>query len=131
MRLLGRLCFLVVALLWVPLTAHCRIASLPGLEFLRCGEDHAPADKHDHSSCEDCGCCSQESGKYHSARWKDLTPDVHPDLLSHLDTAWVEAGLPAEESTGVLTAAPPPPRLASWHFLLRLALPVRAPSSAS
>ena len=129
-RLLSRICFLTLALLWVPLTAHCRIASVPGFEFLRCA-DHEHSGNQDHQSCEDCGCCTQESGKYQSSRWEDLTPDLHPDLVEAIECIAVDVGLPAKESKGVLVAAPPPPLSTSWAFALRLALPVRAPSAAS
>ena len=119
-----------MALLWVPLTAHCRIASVPGLEFLRC-DDHEHSRNQDHQSCEDCGCCAQESGNYQSSRWEDLAPDLPPDLIGTIGFGTLDIGLPAEESEGVLVAAPPPPLSTSWAFALRLALPVRAPSAAS
>ncbi|MCC7377434.1 MAG: hypothetical protein IT581_22425 [Verrucomicrobiales bacterium] len=131
-RLFGRMCFLVVALLWVPLTAHCRIASVPGLEFLRCG-DHEHSEDQDHKSCEDRGCCAQENGNYQCSRWEDLSPNLPPDLVNTLGCGVLVRGLAREETEGVLIAAPPPtpPSANSWTFELRLALPVRAPSADS
>jgi hypothetical protein len=121
---------LVMALVWVPLTAHCRLASVPGLEFLRCA-DHEHSGHSDNKSCEDCGCCVQESGKYQSSRWEDRVADVRPEFVTPIDVEVLAVGLPSEESEGVLVAAPPPPLSTSWAFALRLALPVRAPSAAS
>jgi len=132
-RLLSRTLFIVMALLWVPLTAHCRIASVPGLEFLGCG-DHEHSGKRTDQSCEDCGCCSQETAKYHASRWEDTAPDTQTDLTDLAAPGILDLvrGLAPEESEGVLVAAPPPPPgSASWVFLRRLALPVRAPSAAS
>lgn len=130
MRWLSRLCFLTVALLWVPLTAHCRIATVPGLEFLRCAAHEHPGDQ-DHQSCQDCGCCAQENGDYQSARWKDLAPDLHPDFLDTVEPGLLDVGVPAELSAAVLVETSPPPESNSWAFVLRLALPIRAPSAAS
>ncbi|MBX3744177.1 MAG: hypothetical protein KF833_02605 [Verrucomicrobiae bacterium] len=122
--------FLVMALLWVPLTARCVVASVPGLDFLRCA-DHEHSGNQDHQSCDDCGCCTLESEKYQSSRWEDLAPDLHPNLVGAIECIAFDIGSPAEESEGVLIAAPPPPLSTSWAFALRLALPVRAPSAAS
>lgn len=130
LRSVRRILVLMLALLWVPLTAHCRIASVPGLEFLRCSSDQDHHDGKGKSSDEDCGCCVQEHGKYSSSRWEKHIPEFQADLIadSALPDAWCE--LAREESEGVLTAAPPPPPLDScWVFTLRLALPVRAPSA--
>lgn len=123
---------LLLALLWVPLTAHCRIASLPGLEFLRCAEE--PGQHHDNgkASDEDCGCCIQEHGKYGCSRWEDPVTRQSGDLVASFVGPAPGAPLPPPAGDGVLTAAPPsPPGEPSWAFTRRLALPVRAPSSAS
>ena len=132
LRSVWRICVLAMALLWVPLTAHCRIASLPGLEFLRCAEDGDAHGNKAGTSDADCDCCEQEHGKYHASRWENPLPDSMPDV--GLPVAWANAwsALAPDETDGILTAAPhPPPRAASWIFDRRLALPVRAPSSAS
>ena len=121
---------LIVALLWVPLTAHCRLAALPGLEFLRC-ESHSQEGTEDHRSCDHCGCCALEQEKYSSVRWDDLGIHLDGDLMVAEQAPEIALGLPPETGGGQLSAAPPPEESVTWVFVLRLALPVRAPSLAS
>ncbi len=140
----------LLALAWVLLSSHCRIEALPGLGFLSCASEVyaaglAPSDgqDHDHKSNNECGdpctekgCCSIESAKFHAPRQHGLAPVapvavlgiVPVDGLGSIDP--FELSLPAQVGRGVL-ASVPPEWPSSWRFILRTALPVRAPSLAS
>jgi|SRR5664280_708399 len=58
-RLFKTILAVLLALAWVPLTAHCQIASINGWELLKCQagtETPAP----DGSRCDDSSCCAWE-----------------------------------------------------------------------
>ena len=126
-KLARTMLILLMALLWVPITAHCELESLPGLEFLRCDSQS------DHSSEESkgCGdqCCQVESGHYHIPRNQLTAPAalllVTLDLINDSQAAVSPVPCP-----GLQTASPPELRV-TWQFISRAALPVRAPSLAS
>ena len=119
----------VLALVWVPLTSHCRVEAMPGFEFLRCAADVQTPDEGG-DPCKDSGCCSIESAQYHALRQHEIAPIVIVAMVGADDFGVVERSLPKEVSLGILTAAPPE-LPTSWQFSHRKALPVRAPSLAS
>lgn len=58
----------MLALLWVPVTAHCQLEKLPGFEFLQC-DPSTPSSSSDCSvpiggPCQDDPCFSIESGAW-------------------------------------------------------------------
>jgi len=117
---------LLLAVAWVPLMSHCKLESVPGLEFLTCLSD---GDSHDKQS-SDCECCSAEKSLYKTEKSHLTLPS--PDLLPLASARVLDlASAPADEvSVGVLT--PAPPELSkTWHFISRTASPPRAPSLAS
>ena len=119
--------FVLAAFLWLPVSAHCQLESVPGLEFLRCSVETADA----HSPANDCsGCCAVEKSQYRAEQVRLTIPA--PDLLplSFTPTLPALTSLPAESGVGILTAAPPE-LSPSRQFLFRTALPPRAPSLAS
>ena len=118
--------FALAAFLWLPVSAHCQLETVPGLEFLRCASDTQTAQGH----CNDSGCCSAEKSQYKTEQARATLPS--PDLLpiSSAPLLPLVNTLPAEVSVGILTAAPPQ-LLKTWQFASRTALPVRAPSIAS
>jgi len=120
----------LLALVWVPLTSHCRMEALPGLEFFRCAaEAQAPAEQGD--PCDEGSCCPLETAQYQASRQDDALPILLDGLLTYSDSFGViERSLPPEVCVGVLTAAPPE-LPASWQFYLRAAPRPRAPSLAS
>jgi hypothetical protein len=122
----------LIALSWVLMTFHCKIAAVPGFEFLRCPtEAHEPFGSEDsRDPCEAAGCCSIEYAQYHAPRQHPIAPVVLFAIVPAANFGVVEQSLPREVSLGMLTAAPPQ-LPTSWQFLSRTALPVRAPSSAS
>ena len=118
--------FALAAFIWLPVSAHCQLETVPGLEFLRCASDAQNSNGH----CTDTGCCSAEKSQYKAEQLRLTLPS--PDLLpiSLVPLLTPANSLPDEVSLGILTAAPPQ-LLKSWQFTSRTALPVRAPSIAS
>jgi len=113
----------VMLVLWLPVTLHCQLETIPGLEFVRCASDTP-----ERSDCGDDGCCAVEKSQYKSEQHRQTIPDFLPissaPLLNEATTLPVGAGL------GILTAAPPE-LLKTWQFAFRTASPPRAPSFPS
>ena len=116
---------IALAVLWVPITSHCKLELIPGLEFLHCVGDTPTK-----SNCDGDSCQTVESGAYKTQDNDDIVPllvltiDVLA-LVPSADASALESG-----SIGVFTASPPElPN--GWQFVYRTALPVRAPSIAS
>jgi hypothetical protein len=130
-RRFRKLFFALAAFLWLPVSAHCQLEALTGLEFLACETDSS-CHSDPKSSSDTPDCCSVEKSQYHQvAQIRVNQPSMH--LLSVMFTALIlpaPNALPAEVCGGILTAAPPE-LLCRRHFISRTALPVRAPSLAS
>jgi len=128
-RALRNILIVLVAVVWLPMTMHCRLETVPGLEFLACLTD---GDCHDEQSSDrgDTGCCSVEKSQYKTEQHR-LT--LQPPNLLPLPFAPVldlADGLSGEASREAFTVAPPElPRC--WQFVFRTAAPPRAPSFAS
>ena len=115
-------------------TNHCRLEVLKGLEFLVCcahdvanGDGHA--EPHQDDDCETDGCASLEEGLYksedgHIAQVAPLVVEVEIEAAD-------EALLSQPAPLALFSTFAPPELPASWHFLLRVASPPRAPSLAS
>lgn len=118
---------LLLAFAWMPMTAHCQIERVTGLQILKCAPlsgGTAPCGPGDAGSC-----CSWESGQY---QLPGCQPEVTapPMALVPLVVVLVENWTPTESGEGVVDETPPgSPR--PWQFSLRAALPVRAPSILS
>ncbi len=129
MRYLKTIWVLALALLWVPITSHCQLESIPSLTaLLACCEHEAASTPH--QDCEQDACASVESGDYRTQEHEPLL--VSPDHIS-IEVAAVVVELSSlkdEVSLGILTTAPPEQHRI-WQFAFRTALPVRAPSIAS
>jgi hypothetical protein len=112
---------LVLLVLWVPITTHCALEAVPGLEFLKCAND-TPAN----NQCNDDACSQLETATY-------KVSDTHAEFQLHTFIALlplVVAEFPVDEqATAVIEA--PPEISCSWQFSFRAALPPRAPSSVS
>ena len=126
-RYFKNLFFVLAAFVWLPVSAHCQLEKVPGLEFLRCSADPQAACGNT-ENCNDCRCCAIERSSYKSEQ-SPLIVSL-PDLLPVSTTPVPDLALPDEVSLGILTTAPPQ-LLKIWHFTARMALPVRAPSIAS
>jgi hypothetical protein len=130
MRLARSILVVILALLFVPLTSHCKLESVSGFEFLRCSPESGGPESHDDHPC-DAGCCPVEFSKYQIQRFEEIVPadDSSPEPFCPRMT--VSAALPwLERGTGAPTVDPPEP-LRPWQFSLRAACPPRAPGSAS
>jgi hypothetical protein len=124
---------LVVALafLWVPITSHCQLETIPSLTALLGCCDHEDTEApHQDNDCEEDSCASVESGSYRTQEHALLVivPDVSANTLQIAVTELSD--LPDEVSLGVLTTEPPEQRHV-WQFAFRTARPVRAPSLVS
>jgi hypothetical protein len=119
-----KLTALVFMVLWVPITAHCYLEKLPGLEFLQCA-----ADGTGNSSCEGQGCCAVESEFYKVSDAGDCVAVV-PVLAVVMLPRLLDDALETDEGLAGFEILPPElPQ--SWQFLSRTALPIRAPSFVS
>ena len=127
MRRFKNLVFALAALLWLPVSVHCQLEAVPGLEFLRCS-DEAPTSQPASKDCSDC--CAVEKSQYRAEQVRlnlpmpELLPLCFAPALSASETD------PVQVFVGVRTAVPPQ-LLKTWQFASRTALPVRAPSVAS
>lgn len=121
--------FALVAFLWLPVSAHCQLETVPGLEFLAC-QSAGPASGNPNSHCADSGCCSAERSEYTAEQTPFSQPSPDLFVITSEPVLTLPNSLPAEVSVGILTAAPPE-LSTTWHFASRTALPVRAPSTAS
>lgn len=120
---------------WLGMSMHCRLEAVPGFEFLACVTE---SDCHNNEQSAGGqspdtgrdGCCFVEKTDYkiNQTRLTLLAPELI--LLSSMLVTDSADSLPAEVSPGFLTTAPPE-LPASWQFLSRTALPVRAPSLVS
>ena len=110
---------LMLAVLWLPVTMHCALEVLPGLDFLICC-DHEGAVPHEDDDCGADACATVESGFYKLQDHEDLLSALSEIVVGH---AWI-AGDPC-----LISVSPPPTDLtAGWQFTTRAAPLPRAPS---
>ncbi len=117
-----------LALLWLPMTSHCNLEHLRGLEFLACcnHEDTAP---HQDKDCETDVCASVESGNY---KTEERAVTVPTQSLVATISALLLTAAPAIPSTSVIAISSVPAELPQrWQFAFRTAAPPRAPSFVS
>ena len=121
------LCF-CLAVVWLPVTAHCQLETLPGLELLRCASEahDAPA----RGGCNDYGCCEVERSVYKTNQQRVAlrSADLPPVFILSLTV--LLQNLPARQIQAIGNT-PSPPFAECWQFVLRTASPPRAPSIAS
>jgi hypothetical protein len=111
--------------LWLPATNHCRLETIPGLEFLCCASDTDSS-----SDCDGDGCDVVERGFYKSENDRPIVPT--PDFVVALSlTPLLGELLPLAPSCGVEFTSAPPELPKVWQFFFRTALLPRAPSIAS
>ena len=120
--------FTLAAFLWLPVSAHCQLEKVSGLEFLQCAVAAQTPDGS--TDCGDCGCCAVEKSQYKSSQARVAIPSS--DLLPLLPVTLMDIAdkLPDEVGTAAFAAVPPElPKC--WQFVFRTASPPRAPSFAS
>jgi hypothetical protein len=122
---LHKLAAFLFLVLWLPVTSHCQLEKVPGLEFLQCASDTP-----ENSNCEGDACQTIESGQYKISDNSQTVPVPVFQVLPTVKLSQTECVQPVFGPLRLLTCAPPelPP---CWRFILRAALPVRAPSLVS
>jgi hypothetical protein len=111
---------LMLAVLWLPVTMHCALEGLPGLEFLICCDHAEESAPHEDDDCETDACAVVESGFYKLQDHDDL-------LVVFAEIVFGDVSLTADEPR--VTASRPPPDVAvGWQFSSRAAPLPRAPS---
>lgn len=132
MRFFRSFFVVLLALAWAPMSLHCRLESLPGVEVFHCVAEQAAHQDTDAQSddCQDCGCCSFEAGRWQVAKQQSIVPVAVLSLLVEHSFPDASRSLPPEVCVGVLTAAPPDLPVA-LQFLLSPGLMPRAPSFLS
>lgn len=128
-RTLRTLIIVGLALAWVPLTSHCELEAVSGLEFLHCVEESSDSPP-DHSHDCDDSCCSVEYATYQVQRSQELVSICILALVPSDFRFGFKRVLALELGFDVL-AIPPPELAKTWQFSFRAALPVRAPSFAA
>lgn len=122
--------FTLAACLWLPVSAHCQIESLTGLEFLQCGGSTLAETGACHDDEGQSACCPVEKSQYQTSQLRVAPPA--PALLPVLLAAVLPAAEPPVTLLGAARLSTAPPHLPqTWLFVSRAALPVRAPSFAS
>lgn len=118
---------LVMAFAWAPITWHCGLEVLPILDFLACCDHEEESAAHQDDDCEQDGCAVVESGNY---KTQEQQVFVAPPQIARW---WAElvAPRPIDQLYQEIPATSPPEDLRTWQFVVRAALPVRAPSFAS
>ena len=119
--------FLVLAFAWAPITWHCNLEVLPVLDFLACCAHEKEAAPHQDNDCESDSCAVVESGNY---KTQEEQVFVAPPQVA----AWLvqqASPEPIDEISQSVVATSSPEELHIWQFVLRTALPVRAPSTVS
>jgi hypothetical protein len=126
-RRLKKILSVLAAALWLPMTLHCQLETIPGLDFLKCASEKSPVESQSH--CDD-SCCSVERATYKSEQVRPTLP--LPGILPLLPALALPARdkLTGNLDAGLCSTAPPelPKR---WQFVFRTASPPRAPSLAS
>ncbi|MBI3870441.1 MAG: hypothetical protein HY299_18085 [Verrucomicrobia bacterium] len=123
-----RVLIVLLTLLWVAASNHCRLESIPSLQFFACS-DHAQNDSH-HDTSNDTDGCAFETQLYKAETAQVSLPA--PVLLSTASLVPKWADLSAlRSSTPILPDDAPMELSRVWQFSCRAALPPRAPSLLS
>ena len=117
---------IILALFWLPITSHCLLERLSGLEFLSCCTHAAEPCANEEKDCETDACAVVEEGFYKVQDNGDLLPErVFQSSLLLPDIFLAESVKCLPPSREVSR----PELTASWQFAYRASLPIRAPSS--
>lgn len=110
---------LTLAVLWLPVTMHCALEVLPGLEFLMCC-GHEGTNPHEDDDCGADACAVVESGFYKLQDYDDLAIGLTELLLWEEQAPTLQ---PAQSRRN-----PPADLTVAWQFSSRAAPLPRAPS---
>jgi hypothetical protein len=116
---------LVVLAVWPLAVVHCKLETIPGLEFLRCAADTPTS-----SDCQGDGCETVESALYKVPDQQNITPEPVFETVM-LSSLMERVRRPCENHSSWLVTCAPPELPKVWQFSFRTALPPRAPSIVS
>ena len=128
-KILKRTIALTFAALWLPVSMHCSLETIPGFNLLDwCCDTAASQPAKDDCSQDNCG--EIEAGLYRVEDNPTLT--LKPATVLAMVFPVEAVQLPKPTPVVFLSADSSPPELAqTWQFSHRAALPVRAPSFVS
>jgi hypothetical protein len=128
-RWIAKTCALLLLVLWVPVSMHCELEALGGLEFLSCCS-HTPSAPHQDNDCQEDACSVVESGAFFlPQKEREVTPPVA--LLEQMPLDLVEPLTASAPGLLAPTSETPLGLSRLWRFSERTALPPRAPSLLS
>ena len=118
----------VLAAVWLPATSHCLLGAAGRLPGFCCESEHQHdgdvQSQDEHNECD--VCTAIESGDY------NLRKPVDTDFNLDAALAWEHVFrllIPASAERCILISSRAPPGLAKrWAFMIRAAIPGRAPS---
>jgi hypothetical protein len=112
--------------LWMPVTMHCALETVPGFSFLQwcCGGEQASEQDHD---CSQDSCGVVESGFYKIEEHATAVPGLAL-VLALAAWDWVDEPLSDTALDLLPTSSAPPGLPRFWQFSYRTALPPRSPS---
>jgi hypothetical protein len=124
---------ILLAILWLPVTSHCRLLEVSsGLESLSCCTHSAAeeASPHHEDDCATDACSVVEAAKYKSSSQRVTVPPLYLqvlfDLPPLLENALSFCAVTPHQSDDTLARLP-----VAWQFSARTALSPRAPSFVS
>jgi len=128
-HILKRTTALTFLVLWLPVSMHCSLETIPGFNVLDWCCDTA-ASQSDKDGCAQDSCGEIEAGLY---RIEDNpTFAVNLAIVLAMATPVEPLQPPTPTPTTFLSTNSSPPELTqTWQFVYRAALPVRAPSFVS
>jgi hypothetical protein len=127
-RLIRTVWVLSVVGLWLGMNFHCRLESVPGLEFMSCEASHVPENPAD-THCDDNACRTIEAGHFTQAIAR-VSPERPAASAALAGRVAPEPELQPVAGVSAPPATVPPDLPRAWQFLCRAALPPRAPSTA-
>ena len=117
---------IILALFWLPITSHCLLERLSGLEFLSCCTHEAEPCDNEEKDCATDACAVVEEGFYKVQDNGDLLPErVFDSSLTLPDIFLADT---VRRLPDLRLAFSPPDLPAIWRFTTRASLPIRAPS---
>jgi hypothetical protein len=121
---------LTLAVLWLPVSVHCQLEQIPGLEFLSCCDHEDTSGPHQDDDCAGDACAVLESGLYKLEEHQ--VPLPAPASVGAALAAFPTSLASDSAAAGALVRGNDPPDFPRpWQFTSRAALPPRAPSFAS
>ena len=122
-----RFAALMLAVLWLPVTTHCRIEIASGFKFLACADQAETHTPHRGQGCEGDACSELESGCFKI----EENPVIAVPFVLALSPTLLLSDLEVLVPQSVVLHLSPPELPRSWQFVFRTALSPRAPSFVS